>query len=88
MEEDPTTQELRMKQRRREDEERDAAERAPQEDDTAQHEARAAKAGYLAEKLEERARAEREAASEDDGRDGDGGPEEGNVAGEGGRSPA
>ena len=66
MEEDPTTQELRIKQRRREDEERERAERAPQDDDTAQHEARAAKAGYLAEKLEERARAEREAASDGD----------------------
>jgi hypothetical protein len=67
-EEDPTTQELRVKQRAREDEEREAAERAPQEDDTAAHEARADKAGYLAEKLEERARAEREAArDEDDG---------------------
>ena len=67
-EEDPTTQELRIKQRRREDEERERAERAPQEDDTAQHEARAEKAGYLAEKLEERARAEREASGDDERR--------------------
>ena len=65
MEEDPTTQELRIKQRRREDEERERAERAPQEDDTAQHDARARKAGYLAEKLEQRAQAEREASRED-----------------------
>jgi hypothetical protein len=67
-EEDPTTQELRVKQREREDKEREAAEHAPQEDDTAQHEARADKAGYLAEKLEERARAEREAARDEDDR--------------------
>ena len=65
VEEDPTTEELRTKQRVREDEERDRAEAAPQEDDTAQHEARARKAGYLAEKLEERAEAEREASRED-----------------------
>lgn len=67
-EEDPTTQELRVKQREREDEERERAERAAKDDDTAQHEARADKAGYLAEKLEERARAEREAPGEDKGR--------------------
>lgn len=66
MEEDPTTQELRIKQRVREDEERERAERAAEEDDTAQHEARAKKASYLAEKLEERARAEREASRESD----------------------
>jgi hypothetical protein len=66
VEEDRTTQELRIKQREREDEERERAERAPEEDDTAQHEARAQKAGYLAEKLEERARAEREASREAD----------------------
>jgi hypothetical protein len=64
-EEDPTTQELRVKQRVREDEERDRAEHAAQEDDTAQHEARSKKAGYLAEKLEQRAEAEREAARDE-----------------------
>jgi hypothetical protein len=65
-EEDPTTQELRIKQRQREDAERESAEQSPLEDDTAQHERRADKAGYLAEKLEERARAEREATREDE----------------------
>ena len=65
MDEDPTTQELRIKQREREDDERRRAETSPEEDDTAQHEARAEKAGYLAEKLEERARAEREAEQEE-----------------------
>lgn len=67
-EEDPTTQELRVKQREREGEERERAEGAAKDDDTAQHDARADKAGYLAEKLEERARAEREASGEDKGR--------------------
>jgi hypothetical protein len=60
VEEDPTTQEMRIKQRQREGVERNSAEESPLEDDTAQHERRADKAGYLAEKLEERARAERD----------------------------
>ena len=64
-EEDPTTRELRLKQLQKELDERKAAERAPTEDDTGTHDARAAKAAYLRRKLEERAEAEREA-----GRDG------------------
>jgi hypothetical protein len=63
--EDPTTQELRLDQLKREREELDRAERGENPDDTGQHEARAAKAGYLREKLEERAEAERRAATED-----------------------
>jgi hypothetical protein len=63
--EDPTTQELRLDQLRREKAERERADRSPDPDDTDQHEARAAKAGYLREKLEERAEAERRAAAED-----------------------
>jgi hypothetical protein len=63
--EDPTTQELRIEQLNREKDERDRAEQATDPDDTGQHEARAAKAGYLREKLEERAEAERRAAAED-----------------------
>jgi hypothetical protein len=63
--EDPTTQELRLDQLRRERTEREAAETGANPDDTGQHEARAAKAGYLREKLEERAEAERRAAAED-----------------------
>jgi len=63
--EDPTTQELRLDQLRREEAERDRAEAAVDPDDTDQHEARAAKAGYLRAKLEERAEAERRAADED-----------------------
>lgn len=65
MSEDPTTQELRLEQLRREMNEREHAARAPDTDDTDQHEARAAKAAYLREKLEERAAAERRAAEED-----------------------
>jgi len=65
MSEDPTTEELRLDQLNREKDERERAERATDPDDTGQHEARAAKAGYLREKLEERAEAERRAAAED-----------------------
>jgi hypothetical protein len=64
--EDPTTQELRIDQLKREEAEREAAERGATPDDTGQHEARAAKAGYLREKLEERAEAERRAAADDE----------------------
>jgi hypothetical protein len=63
--EDPTTQELRLDQLKREREESEAAEHGQSPDDTDQHEARAAKAGYLRAKLEERAEAERRAAAED-----------------------
>ena len=58
---DPTTEELRLEQLKRERGERDEAEQAPTEDDTAQHERRADKAAYLKEKLEERAESERQA---------------------------
>ncbi len=64
-EEDPTTQELRRDQLRRERAEQERAEQAPTEEGTDQHQARAAKAAYLREKLEERAESEREAACED-----------------------
>ena len=63
---DPTTEELRLDQLQKEKAEREAAERAPDPEDTDQHEARAAKAGYLREKLDERAEAERRAAAEDE----------------------
>jgi hypothetical protein len=64
--EDPTTQELRLDQLKREKAEREAAEQSTDPDDTGQHDARAAKAGYLRAKLEERAEAERRAAADDD----------------------
>jgi hypothetical protein len=60
-EEDPTTRELRTQQLRRELDERKAAEEGQTEDETGQHDARAAKAAYLRRKLEERAEAERKA---------------------------
>jgi hypothetical protein len=60
VEEDPTTRELRARQERREAEERDSAQESDSEDATDQHERRAEKAGYLKEKLEERAASERE----------------------------
>ena len=63
---DPTTEELRLDQLQKEKAERERAERAVEPDDTDQHDARAAKAAYLREKLDERAEAERRAADEDD----------------------
>jgi hypothetical protein len=64
MTEDPTTQELRIAQIKREQAERKAAEDTGEitGEDTGQHEARASKAAYLREKLEQRAAAERRAA--------------------------
>jgi hypothetical protein len=65
--EDPTTKELRLEQLRREADEHERADTSLDEDEAEQHERRAEKAGYLREKLEERADAER-AAEIDDGR--------------------
>ena len=59
--EDPTTEELRREQLEREIAEREQAQRSISEEDTAQHVRRATKAEYLREKLEQRARSEREA---------------------------
>ena len=63
--EDPTTQELRLEQLRREVAEREAAGGASSPDDTEQHERRADKASYLRDKLEDRADSERRASDED-----------------------
>jgi hypothetical protein len=63
--EDPTTQELRLDQLQREKAERENADQGLTPEETGQHERRADKAGYLREKLEERAEAERRAADED-----------------------
>ena len=70
-EEDPTTQELRLEQLRREATERERAGVADEDDEADQHEAeqherRADKAGYLRRKLEERAEAERRAGLTDE----------------------
>ena len=64
MEEDPTTQELRIKQAEREQAEREAAAEGATPDDSEQHERRAERASYLKEKLEERAQAERESGDD------------------------
>lgn len=64
---DPTTEELRLSQLRRERAEREEASHAPSPSETEQHERRAQKAEYLRRKLEERAEAERQAAEEDRG---------------------
>ena len=66
MSEDPTTQELRVKQLKREIEEKERAEQAELEHETDTHDRRAMKAEYLRAKLEQRADAEREAAKEDE----------------------
>ena len=58
---EPTTQELRAVQVTREGEEREAAERADTDEETAQHDRRASKSAYLREKLEQREEAERRA---------------------------
>ena len=57
---EPTTQELRLEQLRREARERKQADASIEDDEAEQHERRAQKASYLREKLEERAEAERE----------------------------
>jgi hypothetical protein len=59
--EDPKTEELRVEQVEREAEERARAAGSAAEEDTGQHRRRADKAAYLREKLEERARSERDA---------------------------
>lgn len=59
VEEDPTTQELRLEQMRREAEEREGAEDAQSGDEAKQHARRAEKADYLKRKLEQRAESER-----------------------------
>jgi hypothetical protein len=57
---EPTTEELKIQQRKRELEERERAAEADTDEGTGSHQRRADKAAYLREKLEERERAERE----------------------------
>jgi hypothetical protein len=57
--ENPITEELKVTQLEREQAERQRARTVPDDDEAAQHERRADKARYLAEKLEERAASER-----------------------------
>jgi hypothetical protein len=65
MAEDPTTEELRVRQMKREEDARVRADESPEDADTQQFDRRADKAAYLKRKLEERAEAEREAADRD-----------------------
>jgi hypothetical protein len=65
MAEDPTTEELRVRQMKREEDARVRADESPEDADTQQFDRRADKAAYLKRKLEERADAEREAADRD-----------------------
>jgi hypothetical protein len=57
---EPNTEDLKQAQIEREQAERRRAETVPDEDEAAQHERRADKARYLADKLEDRAQSERE----------------------------
>jgi hypothetical protein len=66
MSENPTTQELRVAQLKRELEEKDRAEEAELKPETETHDRRAMKAEYLRAKLEQRAESERDAAADDD----------------------
>lgn len=62
MEDDnPTTQELKVRQLQREVEERERARQAETDEGTGSHKRRADKAEYLREKLEEREKSERDA---------------------------
>jgi hypothetical protein len=56
---DPPTEELRKAQFQREEDERERAASASDEQETAQHERRAEKADYLRRKLDERAESEK-----------------------------
>lgn len=59
-ERDPETEELRIEELQRERAEREAAQKADQPSEEHAHERRADKHAYLREKLEERARSEKE----------------------------
>ena len=59
MTEDPITEELKLTQLEREEAERRRAQDVLDEEEATQHERRADKARYLAQKLEERAESER-----------------------------
>jgi hypothetical protein len=65
MAEDPTTEELRVEQRKRAEEEKERAESADLDHESDTHDRRAMRAEYLRAKLDERAAAER--AADDDG---------------------
>lgn len=62
MADEPTAEKLKLAQIEREQAERRRARSVPDDDEAAQHERRADKARYLAEKLEQRAESERDQA--------------------------
>ena len=62
---DPTTEELRVGQLRREIEEKERAEESQLPDESDTHDRRAMKAEYLRAKLEQRAESERQAAEQE-----------------------
>jgi hypothetical protein len=64
---DPTTEELRVSQLKRELEEKELAGEAELKDESDTHDRRAMKAEYLRAKLEQRAESEREAADDEGG---------------------
>ncbi len=66
-EENPSTEQLQAVQVERAREEMDAADRAPDAEETAQHVRRADKASYLRDKLAERRESERDLPTEDQG---------------------
>jgi len=68
-EDEPTTQELKLRQLQRELEERKRVEQADTDEGTDSHQRRADKAEYLRHKLEEREESERRAGFSDDGDD-------------------
>jgi hypothetical protein len=63
---DPTTRELRLKQKERTTEEHRALGQSATKDEADTHERRASKSAYLERKLAERERSERDVAGEDD----------------------
>ena len=63
---DPTTRELRLKQKERATGEHKAIDGSLTEDEAKTHERRASKSAYLERKLAEREQSEREVAGEDD----------------------
>jgi hypothetical protein len=66
MPDDPSVDQLRSRQLKQERAEREALSDADSQADAERHRRRADKARYLREKLEQRARADQEAATEDD----------------------
>ena len=63
---EPSTREMRLKQKERTTDEHRALDQSATKDEAHTHERRASKSAYLERKLAERERSEQEAAAEDD----------------------